>query len=348
MNTQTLKKSNTFEERLVEGIQPIRYFALATSIYHMFNTGLYSFFSEKKQASLDTISEHLKLDRERLNGFLKYLNNEKIIEKENNEYRLTYYGETLKEFEGWYTMFIGGYGQTFLEIGHTIYADQTWATRNSEKVGVGSCKISYYDALPLTKTLMKKIPKKCTKLLDLGCGNALYLAEFCQYFPDLIAWGVEPSVQGSMEAKKLIAAAKLEHRVKIINASAVEFLNSDFNEKPDLIVFGFVLHEILGQEKEEGVMNFLKQIIKKYPDIYIIAIEVDDQIDNNKIMEHHLAQAYYNPYYLLHYFTNQKLETDEFWKKLFKQCGLAVMACETTNAQVDSTRLEIGYLLKKE
>ncbi|WZB72469.1 hypothetical protein WJ968_14835 [Achromobacter xylosoxidans] len=64
-------------------------------------------------------------------------------------------------------------------------------------------------------------------------------------------------------------------------------------------------------------------------------------------MEHGLAKAYYNPYYLIHEFTEQRLMTDAWWQSLYEEAGLKIVNHDYPDEAVDSTRLEIGYLLKR-
>jgi 2-ketoarginine methyltransferase len=335
------------ELRLIEAIQPIRFYVLATSIYHLFDTGIFDIFSQNRECSIEDLVEEKGLDPSKLSGFLKYLRNEGIVAQQKGRFSLTAKGKSLGNFRGWYTMLIGGYGQTFLQVGEKLEKGTGWARRDATKVGIGSCGISYYDAIPLTCELMAEIPEGCRRLLDLGCGNGLYLVEFCKALPEIEAWGVEPDEGGYRAATELVRKAGLQDRIKLTRNSAVEFLRSDFNYQPDFVVMGFVLHEILSQEGEEGVVKFLLQITKRFPDIYIIVLEVDLKIDEPTIMQHGLSLAYYNPYYLLHYFTNQRLESQLFWEKLFARCQLEIVAQKTTDILIDSTNLEIGYLLKR-
>ena len=151
-------------------------------------------------------------------------------------------------------------------------------------------------------------------LLDLGCGNAMYLVEFCKTMPQLRAYGVEPSRDACLSAERIIAAEGLSDRIKVINKSVRDFLEGKEDLKPDVMVLGFVLHEILGQEGKAGVIDFLKTVTARYPAINLIVIEVDNQAANPTIMEHGLAKAYYNPYYLIHEFTEQRLMTDAWWQ----------------------------------
>lgn len=96
-------------------------------------------------------------------------------------------------------MLIGGYGHTFLQIGKKLKKNSGHADRDVSKVGVGSCGISRYDAIPLTRTLMAKIQGEYRQLFDFGCGNGLYLIELCKAIPEIEAWGIEPYEENCSE-----------------------------------------------------------------------------------------------------------------------------------------------------
>ncbi|MDQ0418698.1 2-ketoarginine methyltransferase [Croceifilum oryzae] len=335
------------EGRLIEAIEPIRQHVLAVSIYHLFDTGLFDLINERGEISASQAAEKLNMDESKLEGFCKYLKVEGIVWEEGQLFSLTEKGKELSDFRAWYIMLIGGYANTFFQVGEKLYKESGWATRDAMKVGIGSCGISHYDSIPLTRRLMEQIPGQCNKLLDLGCGNGMYLVEFCEQFPHIEAWGTEPSEGGYNEAVRLIQERGLENRIRLSNLNAIDFFHQKIDYEPDFLVLGFVLHEILGQEGEEGVAQFLQMVTDRFPDIHLIVIEVDNRIDDPQIMRHGLSRAYYNPYYLLHYFTEQKMETEAFWDQLFGRCGLTIVSKDTTDQNVDSTGLEIGYLLKK-
>jgi 2-ketoarginine methyltransferase len=336
--------SSNFELGLVESIQPIRHFVLASSIHHLFSSGIYDFLSSKK-SSISSISDKLSLDKARTYGFLMYLVNENILIKDGDLFELSEKGVGLAQFRAWYTMLIGGYGATFLEIGDKLKQGSGIAGREIVSVGVGSCGISHYDAFPLTKQLIQKMDISPETICDMGCGNGMYLVEFCNYFAGIKTIGIEPNEESCVVAREYISSKNMSDRVEIVCADAAEWVQKPSKHKPDMFILGFVLHEIMGQRGRSEVVKFLTTIRENCPDSHIVVIEVDDQIATPSVMQHALAKAYYNPYYLLHYFTNQKLLTPSEWESIFRDSGYAVKAKDTTSHNVDSTGLELGYLL---
>lgn len=348
MDTASLLQNENIEPDLIEAIQPIRGYVLATSIHHCFSSGIFDALKESEIVAIDHLASSLNFELPKLKGFVTYLANEGILQVRDPYISLTKKGKSLERFRGWFTMMIGGYGSTYLQIGEKLKKDSGWASRDATQVGIGSCGISHYDSIPLTKSLMQKIEKPVQSLLDLGCGNGLYLVEFCKQVSGISALGVEKDEGACVEGRKLIAEAGLSDRVELVCSPAVSFLEQKTAFQADLSVLGFVLHEILAQEGERGVIRFLQNITDRYPDIHLIVIEVDNRFSDPTIMQHGLATAYYNPYYLMHYFTCQRLETTDFWRDLFEDAGLEVLAEETTRQEVDSTGLEVGFLLRKE
>ncbi len=334
-----------FEDGLIEALQPIRQFVLAASLFHLFDTGIYDLIAGEAMPVV-RLTERLGLDGDRTRGFLSYLKNEGIVALSDDVVSLTERGRAYSEYRAWYTMLIGGYGGTFMQIGESMPANAKWASRDIVNVGVGSCGISRHDAFPLTKSLIAHMDEQPQLICDLGCGNGMYMVEFCKYFPELNAIGVEPDRVSCDTAQAYVDERELGHRIRIVCDSATEFVKHPGENHPDLYILGFVLHEILGQQGEAAVVEFLSLIREKNPDTHLIIIEVDNRIHDQARMKHGLAEAYYNPYYLLHYFTNQKLESMSFWESLFTKAGYEVIARQTTPADVDSTELEIGYLIR--
>jgi 2-ketoarginine methyltransferase len=93
-------------------------------------------------------------------------------------------------------------------------------------------------------------------------------------------------------------------------------------------------------------VRLMKEIFTCHPDSHWVVIEVDNRISDRGAMAHELARAYYNPYFLIHYLTEQRLETTGFWNDLFAEAGAEIVNRLTTEPRVDSTGFELGYLLR--
>ncbi|WET76263.1 2-ketoarginine methyltransferase [Amycolatopsis sp. QT-25] len=337
-----------FEQRLIDGIRPIAEHFLAGALHHLFDTGVFDALAARPDGRTpEALAEDLSLEPERLTGLLRYLANEGVIAFDGDTARLTTRGRGYGEFRAWYTMMIGGYTSTLSQMGPALRRGSAYCTREGRYVGLGSCEVSRYDGMPMTRELLARAGADCGELLDLGCGNGLYLVDFCRSMPELRAWGVEPDPGGYQEARELVGEAGLSDRVQVINASATDFFAAPPEGcRPDLTVLAFVLHEILAQRGRTAVVELLQGLVKAFPALNVVVIEVADESADPAIMRHGLATNFWNPYYLIHSFTEQQLEKKSFWDELFEDAGLTTVAFVTTDETVDSTGLELGYLLR--
>lgn len=336
-----------FGQDLVEAIQPIRHYVLATVLHDLFESKI---FEEMLggDVSVKDYCTNCEIEEGRFTGMMRFLQNEGIVYIHDGLLGLTSKGRALEPFIPWYTMLIGGYGETFASLSQALPLGSVECSRNLHLVGVGSCGISEFDAIPLTKALMSDAETRLNRMLDLGCGNAQYIATFCIDDPSLTAFGIEPSEDGYLAAKVLIEELRLERRVTLKNITAQQYMEEpDADFEPDLLVLGFVLHEILGQDGVEGVERFLNRVFAVFPDIHLIVIEVQNIFDQPGKMDGGLELAYYNAYYLLHSFTSQRLINDSDWQEIFSRLNIEIVSKRTTDENVDSTGLEIGYLLRK-
>jgi 2-ketoarginine methyltransferase len=333
------------EDRIVDGLQPIRAHVLAVQLFHLFDSGLYDTLQRRGAATAAELASAHALHLERLTAFLSYLRNEGILVEADRGFALTPKAIEVHRLRGWYTMFIGGYARTFLALAGAMQAGAAAAGRDGGKVGVGANEISMTDTIPLACRL--GVQYGARRILDLGCGSGLYLIELCKALPDAQAWGVEPSRGGYEAAQRLVADRGLASRIRLSCTSAQAFVRSDVDYDADFAVVAFVLQEILGQDGEAAVMSFLDATFDRFPNLRLLALEVDYQVNNPRIMRHGLGAAFYNPYYLLHPFTDQRLESSSYWKALFVRCGLYTISTETIDPLTDSTGLVVGFVLTR-
>lgn len=337
----------SFEQRLIEALQPIRGHFLAAATHAFFDCGAFDRLAADAPVAMPDVTDELGLEPSRLDVLLRYLANEGVVEVVGDQVGLTPRGRALGEFRSWYTFLIGGYAETLTQLPAALARGSDPCTRNGADVALGSCEIARFDGIPLTRAVLRAGGATVTEVLDLGCGNGLYLAELCRELPDVRAWGAEPDPGGYAEAVTLLTERGLDGRVSVVNRGAIEFLDDPpAGCAPDVLVFGFVLQEILEQAGEDAVVDLLARAVRSFPAIDIVVIEVSNDIDDPSRMRHGLAQSFWNPYFLIHPFTRQRLEQREFWELLFEKAGLDVAAFATTDPRVDSTGIELGYLLR--
>lgn len=337
------------EARLTAGLQPIRQFVLAQALYHFMDMGIYEVIVGHDKTTVQDVAQKLNLHEERLRGLLQYLANEGFVDlTQDNTVRLTAAGREIADFRPWYTLLVGGYAQTFQQLPRTLQADGPYANRNSSRIGIGSCGISQYDALPMTRRLLDRVAGKWHTIVDLGCGDGSYLIDLCRSIPGIHGLGLDPepaSVQAaSLAAKRYGISDRVD--VRIGSATAIPDLSQEAG--PLCFITAFVLQEILEQSGRAAVLNLLKTTFDRYPDSHWVVVEVDQRATDPTVMNTGLGLGYYNPYYLIHHLTEQRLESVAFWKQLFEEARLRVLAIEHPDSAYDSLELKVGLLLSRE
>src|SRR5205807_3337463 len=139
------------------------------------------------------VAADLGLDDERLEDFLVYLENEGYVVREGG-WSLSAKGAGLPRFQPWYELLVGGYATTFAQLGEVLQKGAAFATRDTTRVGAGSCGISAYDALPLTERLLDCADREVATVIDAGCGDAAFLIELLLRRPELNGIGLEPNL----------------------------------------------------------------------------------------------------------------------------------------------------------
>ena len=336
----------TFVEHLENSLTYIRGYVASQVIFQLLENGVFEFL--KEPIALNDLARRLEQDKLLLATTLEYLEREGIVaiknaHEANPTYALTENGMMISEQRGWFEMLVGGYGSIFENLNTILKNGPKSATRNGALVGRGSCNISHYDAIPLTKKLIQSVKPEARRVVDFGCGNSLYLCTFCEELPEMTAIGVEPSKGAIEEGLKLIKQKGLENRISLVNCDAIDF---EVQEEPDFIMFCFVLHELYGQYGETEVINYLSRLGRKFPNTYLLAVEVDYDLTKRDVIQSKVGLGYYNPYFLLHPLTGQQLISDKEWRRIFSAAGFDIVKSEFVDPQVDPTGLEIGYALK--
>jgi len=294
--------------------------------------------------SINQIATKHNLDRELFIELIDALDREGLARHEGDTVKLSQRGEDVCQCAGWLTLYVGGYGPLFRNIDGIVRRTYSGPRRDGRFVATGSCQISQYDSIPLTRRLIERTRPDARMVVDFGCGNAQYLVTFCEQMPGLRAIGVEENADACDEGRKLIATRNLQDRISLVNSSAIHFTPE---EEPDFIIFAFVLHELVSQLGESGVETLLRAFRTRCPNTLLLIIEVDDARETNPdIFNTPIGRGYYNYYFMWHPFTNQRLLPDRAWRALFRGAGFEVIESEVASREIDPSGLEIGYVLR--
>ncbi|WP_343211467.1 methyltransferase domain-containing protein (plasmid) [Aliisedimentitalea scapharcae] len=335
-----------FEQDLARSLEPIRKMFLAQSIHALFNAQL---FEKLKGNSTQTVTELADLSgmsSYRLEGLILYLKNEGLVDFHRGEVPfLTDLGLSLENSKPWYQLLVGGYGKTLLDLPSTLHDRNQYGSRVGEFVGRGSCGISQFDALPMTKELISALDEVPGCIVDIGCGDGSYLIDLCRTFPDAKALGIEPDDASVKVANDLIAKSDLGGRAEILKGDLELVADLDAIPRNTVFVIAFVLQEALEQSGRSKVVEILRRLKKRHPLGKVVVIEVDRADRDSEKMTSELGLGYYNPYFLLHRLTEQKLETPEFWNDVFSEAGWDIARQTHPETSYDSLGLKIGYLL---
>jgi 2-ketoarginine methyltransferase len=331
-----------FLEGLLESTDMISRWATAEILFQLCHA---PYLERLRQgASTADIASEFHLDPELFDVYVTALEREGVVTRENRIVKLSILGNRLCRYVGWFTLLVGGYGVLFRNVNKILDGTYDGPRRDANWVGIGSCSMSQYDCIPLTKQLMDQVKPDAKRVLDYGCGNAQYLVSFCERYPHLKAIGVEENKQACEAGRRLLMERGLEDRITLVNSDVLSY---EPDEPPDFILFAFVLQEIVAQSGEAAVIELLRGLAEKFPSRHILVVEVDDVTKTNpEIFETPIGRGFYNYYFMLHPFTHQKLLPNQEWKALFARAGFSVIAQQAVDRAVDPSGLEIGYVLQ--
>jgi len=331
------------ERRLIDAMEPFRGLALASALQALFATGIYDEL-ERGDARPAALAEALRLDEERTAAVLQFLAVENVVALgPDGAAALTARGRAYGEFRAWYAMMVGGYANVLATLAEGMAAGARAVPRRGEWVALGSAGVDVHSSLTLIRRLLVALPDPPRLILDVGCGSPRYLGAICAEF-GCRGVGVEPDPAAFEAGRRLLERS--DARVRIVQGSAQDGVAA-LDVVPDVVLTAFVLHEVLGQSGEAGVRRYLRDVFVAAPDAHLLVIEPDLRQGDASIMGHGYARGFYNGYYLVHPFTGQRLAPRAHWEELFRSESLVVVAAGTTDPDIDSTGLELGWLLKR-
>ena len=334
------------EGELGRALQPIRGLALANAVFAALECGLLEVL-HRGAAETDNLAASLQLHPQRLQSLIDYLANEGVVERGTppNCISLTKYGQSFLRARPWYELLVGGYANTFSQLRDALKPNAPYADRDGAYVATGSCGISQHDALPMVLELLADIPSPPV-LVDLGCGDGTFIAEIAKACPSVSCIGIEPDAGARDIALQRARGFGLTN-LRVLPGEAMH-LPPELDSLPPDTAFltAFVLQELLEQSGESEIVALLDQTFTNHPEASWLVVEVDRR-DSLSDLPSPLALSYYNPYYLLHGITQQRLIPMSAWKNIYEKAGVDLVAESRPDPQYDSLGLKVGHLLQR-
>ncbi|MFI7000149.1 methyltransferase domain-containing protein [Nocardia sp. NPDC050175] len=326
-------------KRLIEALEPFSGYVQSAVLYNLIEHGIL------EQIVVNGISVRKALESavttpERVDALQLFLRTAGYTDNDRATDKLV----QIWEARGWYQMMIGGYGRTFLDIG-SGFTSPAAVPRDGRMVGIGSCEISVHDAIPLMYRVLDQRGKTYTSGIDLGCGSGIFLTTLAEKYPDMRLTGIEPSPEGAAAAVEFVSGSLHADRIDIVNADAIRHLEQT-ESRYDFGIISFVIHEILGQEGEAGVRTFLRSLFDTNPGLELLVIDIDYCWDDPEKMRDPHRTNYYNHYFLLHPFTDQRLAPKQYWTDLYESEGLEVVVDDVDTPGLDETGIVTAMLLR--
>jgi 2-ketoarginine methyltransferase len=160
---------------------------------------------------------------------------------------------------------------------------------------------------------------------------------------------MDPHPSSVERGTALRAERGVADRLELLQGNAADVVKLDLpdNGRGTCFMTAFVLQEMLEQDGEAAVEDLLRTVFETYPEARWLVAEMDHQPTAPVLSTHGLGLAFYNPYFLIHTLTEQRLKTREQWRELTDRIGLTWLATAETDDRVDSTGLQFGFLLAR-
>lgn len=294
--------------------------------------------------TLDELARESGLTDRQMTSLMKALDVEGLVTIEDGGIEFTDLGRSLERMRGWIELFTRGYAGLFRSTEEIFGGTIDPAGRDMLEVGRASIAISEHGALPMTIEAIERCAPEARVVMDVGCATGRFLIRLCEIRPDLFGLAVEPDPALAEAARQEVARAGLQHRIDVVQAAAQDH----HPVRPvDVIVFAFVLQEVLEQTSRAELIDVLRALSELNRTAVFVVVEVDAAgWDVDRIRDDPHRRGYYAPYFLLHDLTEQRLLAVDEWTALFEEAGLAVEEVLRVDPAVDPTGLEVAFVVK--
>lgn len=320
-----------------------RGFGASYVVHHLLAEGVFDALD--RGAAWEEIASERRFSLELFQAVLEFLTVEGLLRREGCDagavYRLSEWGRAILPARGYLSLLVGGYAQVFQHLPAILRGEPVRPDGSSG--GLARRAIAKRDAVPLTREFVTRHDPACRSIVDLGCGDARYLIALAGALDGIRAVGVEPDPAAHEAGLEAVARAGLAHRIDLVRCEALDYRPG---EPPGFVVLGFVLQEIVGEAGVFRTIELLREIGERFRGAKLLVFEVDHAIEDRATMRTEMGLGFYNPYFMLHPLTRQKLLPCRVWEQVFSEAGLRVLERRAVGPEVDPTGLLVGYVLE--
>jgi SAM-dependent methyltransferase len=247
---------------------------------------------------------------------LDYLSHRGLVREADGAYALTDYGADVCRDIGYLVWLVGGYGEPLRRLDAFLAGTKRYGVdfpRDGRWVADGSAVIGRSDVVPDAMKLLER--HAFSTVLDLGCGNARFLAGVCRKF-GARGIGVDVSPAACAEAEKVIDELGMGDRMRVEVGDAGALDKIPGLEDVDLVVTFFLLHEILASGRD-ALVDYLKTMSAQLP--------VGASLLIAEVQPPAIGDQYFTPEFTyVHAMMRQFLFSAEEWTSALDEAGFPV------------------------
>ncbi|MER5995483.1 methyltransferase domain-containing protein [Streptomyces viridosporus] len=251
-------------------------------------------------------------------GFLRYLVNRGILERQGDAYLLTRLGEFLTTDVSLARLgiYVGAYGSVTGRIGDLLTGKAVYGTdvvRDGGQLGLHCATLFSFFHTPVVVEAMRG--RGARRVLDVGCGGGQLLVDACLRDPSLTGIGLDIDPAAVEVARDLAERQGVADRVEFVVGDA--FAPADWPEvcyEADGLCVMSALHEHF-RHGEQAVVDLLDEYAARFPHQKILLVgEPELRYDGRENDD---------DFFLIHVLTQQGLPRDRSaWFSVFERSTL--------------------------